>query len=142
MGQQDFAWTCSIRSLDWLLRATGLNPYSNVVTAAFEIGYPGCVDQWSGLKDTQCLVRVLESYGVDAVQEWVDWPRALEIAESTGWILNSTSWYHFVGGRGVTDWGGLWIANSAISYQGIYETINQEQWSQWDGTWQMVWLVH
>jgi hypothetical protein len=105
MEQQDFSWTCSIRSYDWLLRATGLNSYSNVITAAFELGYPGCVDQWSGLKDTQCMVRALEAYAVDAVQEWVNWPRALEIAGSTAYILNSTSWFHFVGGRGVNDSG-------------------------------------
>jgi len=141
MQQQDFEWTCSIRSLDWLLRATNLNPYSNVITAALEIGYPGCVDQWSGLKDTQCLVRVLESYGVDAVQEWVDWPRALEIAGSTAYILNSTSWYHFVGGRGVTNWGGLWVANSASGYRGIGDTIDAGQWASLPG-WQMVYLVH
>lgn len=141
MGQQDFEWTCSIRSLDWLLRATNLNPYSSVVTAAFEIGYPGCVDQWSGLKDTQCLVRALEAYGVDAIQEWVDWPRALEIASSTAFILNSTSWYHFVGGRGVTNWGGLWVANSASGYRGIYESIDAGQWASLPG-WQMVYLAH
>lgn len=139
MPQQDFEWTCSIRSLDWLLRATGLNPYSTVISAGFELGYPSCVDQWSGLKDTQCLVRALEAYGVDAVQEWVSWDRALEIASSTAYILNSTSWYHFVGGRGARN-GGLWVANSAPGYGGIWDDVDAASFARLT-PWQMVYLV-
>ena len=141
MGVQDFEWTCSIRSLDWMLRATGLNPYSNVVTAAFELGYPSCVDQWSGLKNTQCLVNALSAYGVEARQEWVAWDRAMELATTTAVIWNSTRWYHFVAGRGQLDGELIYIANSAPGYQGIFETINRAQWEQWAGSWQAVWLV-
>jgi hypothetical protein len=140
MAPQTYAWTCSICSLDWLLRATGLEPYSDRITTAFQIGYPSCVDQWSGLKDTQCLVRVIETYGVGAVQEWVDWPRALQIAGSTAYILNSTTMYHFMGGRGLADWGGLWVANSAQGYKNVWETIDAGQFAAL-APWQMVWLV-
>lgn len=141
MPPQVASWTCSICATDWLLRATGLDPWSTREKVAYELGYPSCVDEWSGLKDTQCIVRVLESFGVDAVQEWVSWSRALDIAGSTAFILNSTSWYHFVGGRGLTEWGGLWIANSAQGYRGIWETIDAAQWNSLPG-WQMVYLVH
>lgn len=141
MPPQLYGWTCSICATDWLLRATGLDPYSSREKVAYELGYPSCVDEWSGLKDTQCIVRVLESYGVEARQEWVSWPRALELANSTAYILNSTSWYHFVGGRGTAEWGGLWIANSAQGYKNIWETIDAEQWAALPG-WQMVYLVH
>jgi len=139
MSPQVYGWTCSICSLDWLLRATGLDPYSSREKVAYEIGYPSCVDEWSGLKDTQCLVRVLESFGVEARQEWVSWERAMEIANSTAFILNSTSWYHFVAGRG-TYGEQLWIANSAEGYRGIFDTISAGQWAGLPG-WQAVYLV-
>jgi hypothetical protein len=139
MAPQTFGWTCSICATDWLLRATGLDPYSSREKVALELGWD-CVDPYSGLKDTQCLVRLLEQFGVSAQQEWVSWDRALELAGSTAYILNSTSWYHFTGGRGVTDWGGLWIANSASGYRGIYDTVDESQWNSLPG-WQMVWIV-
>lgn len=141
MAPQVKGWTCSICATDWLLRATGLDPNSTREKVAVGIGYPSCVDEWSGLKDTQCLVNLLSDYGVEARQEWVSWARALELASSTAYILNSTSWYHFVGGRGVAEWGGLWVANSALGYQNIWETIDQGQWNGLPG-WQMVYLVH
>lgn len=140
MPPQVYNWTCSIASTDWLLRATGLDPYSSREKVAYELGYPSCVDEWSGLKDTGCIVRVLESFGVDAVQEWVDWPRALEIASSTAYILNSTTMYHFMAGRGVTDWGGLWVANSASGYMGVGDSVDAGQWAALS-PWQLVWLV-
>lgn len=140
MDPQVRSWTCSICSADWLIRATGLNPYSTREQVAYQIGYPSCVDEWSGLKDTQCLVRCLELYGVDAQQEWVSWGRAMELASSTAVILNSTSWYHFVGVRGTTDWNGLWLANSAMGYMGVTDTLNLTQWNALPG-WQAVYLV-
>jgi hypothetical protein len=140
MAPQVRGWTCSVCSLDWLLRATGLNPYSSREQVVGEIGYPGCIDAYSGLKDTQCLVRVLESYGVEARQEWLTYERAWDLASSTALILNSTSWYHFVAVRGPSD-AGLAIANSAEGYQGIYDTISYSQWMRWDGSWQAVYLV-
>jgi hypothetical protein len=140
MEPQQRSWTCSICAYDWLLRASGLDPWSDRIKAAYEIGYPSCVDEWSGLKDTYCLVNALEDHGVVAVQEWVDWPRAYELAGSTAAILNSTSWFHFVAVRGQTTWGGLWIANSAMGYGGIADTIDAAQWAG-KPPWQMVYLV-
>ncbi len=140
MPPQLYGWTCSICASDWLLRATGLDPYSTREKVAMELG-PSCVDPYSGLKDTQCLVRLLESFGVPAAQEWVGWDRALELAASTAVIWNSTSWYHFVGGRGLVDGDLIWIANSAEGYKGIYDSINRQQFQQWEGSWQAVYLV-
>jgi hypothetical protein len=141
MEPQQRDWTCSVCSTDWLLRASGLDPYSDRIKVAYAMGYPSCVDEWSGCKSIQCIVDVIESYGVEARQEWVDWPRALELASSTAYILNSTTMYHFMGGRGVTNWGGLWVANSAVGYRGVAETIDASQWASLT-PWQMVWLVH
>ena len=140
MPPQVRSWTCSICSTDWLLRATGLDPYSTREKVAVELGYPSCVDEYSGLKDINCIVNALSDYGVEAHAEWIDWPRALELADTTAAILNSTTWYHFVGLRGRTNWGGLWIANSAMGYQGIADTINASQWNA-KQPWQCVYLV-
>jgi len=139
MPPQLRSWTCSICATDWLIRATGLNPYSTREQVAVQIGYPSCVDEWSGLKDTQCIVNVLSDYGVEARQEWVSWERALALAGETAYILNSTSWYHFVGGRGL-DGPGLWVANSALGYQGINEHVDEADWYRLPG-WQMVYLM-
>jgi hypothetical protein len=139
MAPQVYSWTCSICATDWLLRATGLDPFSSREKVAVELGYPSCVDEWSGLKDTQCIVNLLSDYGLEARQEWVSWDRALELAGSTAFILNSTSWYHFVGGRGL-DGPGLWVANSALGYQGINEHVDESDWYRLPG-WQMVFLV-
>jgi hypothetical protein len=140
MPPQAQDWTCSICATDWVLLATWLDPTSTREQTAGEIGYPSCVNPQVGLADTQCLVRVLSSYGPQAHQEWVDWNRAVELCSSTTGVLNSTSWYHFVAIRGMTADGQLWIANSAPGYQGIYDTISPEQFSRWAGSWQIVWL--
>ena len=140
IAPQVFGWTCSICSTDWLLRATGLDPQSCREKVAYDLGYPDCVDQYSGLKNTQCIVRLLEEYGVTAKQEWVSWDSAQQLASSTAYILNSTSWYHFVGGRGVTESGDLWIANSALGYRSVYETISRSQFDSMP-PWQMVYLL-
>lgn len=143
MPPQKESWTCSVCATDWVLRATNLDPASTREETTGEIGYPGCVNPDVGLADTQCVVRVLSSYGVQAVQEWIDWARALELCRTTTGVLNSTRWYHFVAIRGTNlpadDQ--LWIANSAVGYQGIWETINRAQFEAWAGTWQAVTLV-
>jgi hypothetical protein len=140
MPPQARSWTCSICSTDWVLRASGLNPYSTREQVAYQIGYPDCVDEWSGLKDTMCLLPVFEAYGVDAVQEWVDWERLVEVASSTTGVLNGLGWYHFVGIRGFAD-GVVAIANSAEGYDGVYSTLNEQQFYAL-GPFQVVRLVH
>jgi hypothetical protein len=141
MPRQSQSWTCSICATDWTLLATGLDPNSTREKVAGEIGYPNCVNEAVGLADTRCLIRVFESYGVEARQEWVSWERAYELASTTAGVLNSTMWYHFVAIRGVQG-DAIWIANSAPGYDGIYETINRAQFQAWAGSWQAVTLVH
>lgn len=141
MAPQALNWTCSICATDWTLRATGLNPYSAREQVAVHIGYPSCVDEWTGLKSTECLVSVFSDYGVESQIEWVDWPRLLEIAGDTTGVLNGLGWYHFVGIRGLTEWGGVWLANSAVGYRGVWETLDEQQFNAL-GPFQVVRLVH
>jgi hypothetical protein len=140
MAPQVRGWTCSICSTDWVLHATGLNPDSDRILTALEIGVPSCVEPAVGLKNTQCLIDVFESYGVDAVQEWVDFDRAYEICANSTGVLNGLGFYHFVAIRGVQG-DKLWIANSAQGYRGVGEIIDRNQFdNQGLGPWQTVYL--
>jgi hypothetical protein len=141
MPPQAYSWTCSICAATWVLQATGLSPDQARESTAYELGYPSCVNPDVGLVNTQCIVGLFNNYGVEAVQEWVDWSRALELCKTTTGVLNSTRWYHFVGIRGTHN-DQLWISNSAPGYDGIWDTISRAQFEAWAGSWQIVWLVH
>ena len=141
MAPQAYDWTCSICATTWVLQATGLDPYAAREAVAYKIGYPSCVNEQVGLVNTACVERVFESYGVEAVQEWVDWPRLVEVASSTTGVLNGLGWYHVVGMRGVEQRGGIWIANSARGYQGVSDMLSEAQFDAL-GPFQVVRLVH
>jgi len=141
MARQSQEWTCSICAATWVLQATGINPDATREQVAYDLGYPTCVNPAVGLADTNCMVDLFESYGLDATREWVNWDRALEICAQTTGVLNSTRWYHFVAIRGVRN-GNLWVANSAPGYQGIWDEVTPAQFQAWAGSWQTVWLAH
>jgi len=136
MAPQSYDWTCSICATDWVLRATGLDPWSTREATAYEIGYPDCVNPAIGLANSQCVVEALSQYGPQAHQEWVSWERAYQLCEETTGVLNSTAWYHFVGIRGVRG-GNLWVANSAPGYRGIYDDVSRAQFNSLP-PWQVV----
>ena len=137
---QSRGWTCSACSIDWVFHSTGLNPESNREWVVGQLGYPDCINENVGLRDTACAVDLLSEYA-PTNQEWVGWDRAWELCSYTTGLLNSTTWQHFVAIRG-TQGGALWVANSAIGWMGIGETIDRGQFERWSGSWQIVWLVH
>jgi hypothetical protein len=140
MDPQQRGWTCSVCSVDWTLRATGLDPDSDRIKAALNVGYPECVNAAVGLSDTQCVVDVLGSYGPEAVQAWVDFDQAYDICANTAGVINGLGMYHFMAIRGVSN-GLLWVANSALGYRGVSETISRDQFNNWGlGPWQVVYL--
>jgi len=140
MAPQVYSWTCSIAATTWVLQATGLDPTAARESVAYEIGYPDCVNPDVGLEDTACVERVFQNYGVGAYTLWPGWDQAVELIRSTTGLLNSTRWYHFVGIRGLTDDGQIWVANSASGYQGIYSTVSRGQWEAWAGSWKVTLL--
>lgn len=129
MAPQSKSWTCSICAVDWTLRATGIDPYSTREKVTGELIYPTWVDEYSGLKDSQRIVDVFASFGVECALEWIDFDRAHEICSETAGLLNGVGWFHFVGIRGVTGNGTLWIANSAKGYRGVGEALNRQQFN-------------
>lgn len=133
-------WTCSACSVDWVARATALDPTSTREKVVGEMGYPGCIDEAMGLKDVRCAHRVMEGWGVQVGFQWVDWPMAYSLCESTTGILNSKTWYHYVAVRGVRN-GNLWVANSAPGWKGIWDDITPGQFNAWAGSWNLSWIV-
>jgi len=140
MDPQLRGWTCSACSLDWVLLATNLDPHSTREKVVGEIGYPNCINEEYGLLNTNCLVRVLESHGVEAKQQWLDFDTAYALAGETTGVLNSTQWYHFVAIRGQQG-DTIWIANSSRGYRQVDENISRAQWNAWAGSWQAVTIV-
>jgi len=140
MAPQAYSWTCSICASNWVLQATGISPDLSREQTAYDLGYPTCVNPSVGLADTQCMVNMFDRYGFDARREWLDFDRAYALCAETTGCLNSTRWYHFVAIRGVSG-DRIWIANSALGYKNIYDTISRSQWDAWAGSWQCVWLV-
>jgi len=141
MPRQSLSWTCSACAIDWVALATALDPTSNREKVVGELGYPACINAQHGLLDALCAVRYMERWGVGVEREWVDWPRALELCQTTTGLLNSLRWQHFVAIRGVTEDGDLWVANSAPGWQFIWDRITRLQFEQWAGSWQAVFLV-
>jgi hypothetical protein len=140
MAPQVYDWTCSVAATTWVLQATGLNPTAAREQVAYQLGYPNCVNSAYGLMNTACVEDVFATYGVDSWTSWPSWDQMVAFARQTTGLVNSTTWYHFVGLRGLTGDGRLWIANSAEGYRGIYSTISRAQWDAWAGSWKVVLL--
>ena len=142
---QLYDWTCSACSLDWLKRATGLvttdDIYGSRETTVYEIGYPNNINPQYGLMDAggSALMAVLESYGRESSQSWLDFDTTYELATSTPGMMSGAAYYHWVGIRGVQG-SNLWIANSAPGYKGVYDVLSPYDFNRLGG-FSVVWLV-
>ena len=140
-----YDWTCSACSLDWLKRATGLvvtdDIYGSRETTVYEIGYTDNINPTYGLMDASgaALQAVLEEYGRESSQSWLDFDTVYELAQSTTGMMSGAKWYHWVGLRGVQG-SNLWVANSAPGYKGVYDTLSRDDFLRLGG-FSVVWLV-
>jgi hypothetical protein len=141
MPLQLLSWDCSACALDWVLRATGLDPESTPNKGTAEIGYPQNINSTYGLMDGSGLQirRVLRDYGQDTLQSWLDFDSVYNLALQTTGQMSGGAWYHWVGIRGVAG-PNLWIANSAPGYKGIYNTLSRADFNRLGG-FSVVWLV-
>jgi hypothetical protein len=145
--RQQYNWTCSACSLDWVKRATQLVSPSDIYASrqqtVAEIGYPGNINETYGLMDGSGaqLQRVLgETYGVPSSQGWLSFDQAYAIYATTAGCMSGGAWYHWVGVRG-TSGGDLWVANSAPGYQGVYDILSRDDFNRL-GPMSCVWLDH
>jgi hypothetical protein len=144
MPRQTASWTCSACSLAWVERSIHVNGAADEWSAVEEIGSPENINPTYGLMNGSGveLQRVLlESYGVPSSQGWLNFDQAYAIYSTTAGCMSGGNWYHWVGVRGVDGYGNLWIANSAPSYQGIYDTLSRDDFNRL-GPFSCVWLEH
>ncbi len=130
-----------------MLRATNLNAGASESSEIAEIG-PGSycgggahITPSLGLCDGSGarLQAVLEGYGQETSQSWIDFDTTYDLAQGTTGMMSGAAFYHWVAIRGVRG-DKLWIANSAPGYQGIWDELSRADWNRLGG-WSVVWLV-
>lgn len=141
MEPQIYDWTCAACSLDWVLRASRIDPNSNRVQVTHQIGYPHNINPQYGLMDANgsALQNVLDSYGQPSEQSWLDFDTVYSLATHTTGLMSGAHWYHWVALRGVQG-SNIWVANSAPGYKGIYDTLSRYDFDRLGG-FSVVWLV-
>lgn len=133
MAAQAYDWTCSICSVTWVLQSTGrayngLNVYDARYDVGIRMGYPNCVNPTYGCMSTDCVLDVLESYGLKVENKHVTFDQAYTIcAEHTG-TINPQGMYHFMAIRGING-PNIWVANSAPGYRGVWDILTREQFN-------------
>lgn len=140
MPAQIASWTCSACALDWVLRATGLDPASTRDQAVLKIGYRENINETYGLMDAsgRALQDVYASYGQPSDAAWLDFDTVYQLAQHTTGQISGGAWYHWVALRGVQG-PHIWIANSAPGYQGVGDTLSRSDWDRL-GPFSCVWL--
>ena len=115
--------------------------YASRESTTYEIGYPSNINSTYGLMDSSgsALRAVLESYGQETSQSWLDFDTTYELVQGTPGMMSGAAWYHWVGIRGV-DAGCIWVANSAPGYKGIYDHVSRDDFNRLGG-FSVVWLV-
>lgn len=147
MVPQVYSWTCSICSLDWLLKSSGLDAgcgdvYTDRYDVGMHVGYPDNVNAQVGLMDASgsALRAVLDDYGQPSSQGWLDFDSVYALAQETVGIMSGANWYHWVGIRGTTG-NALAVANSAPGYKGIWDVLTREDFNRLGG-FSVVWLSY
>ena len=135
MQPQVYGWTCSACSLDWVLRATGLDPYSNREDVVYDIGYTENINPQYGLMDHTGseLRRVLADYGQESEHGYLDFDTVWERVATTTGMMSGAAWYHWVALRGQAGPNAIAVANSAPGYKGIYDTLSRADFARLGG---------
>lgn len=143
MPPQFYGWTCSSCSLDWVIRASYLEPDYNRIRAVHEIGYPEQINPQVGLTNAngpgQALIDVYASYGQRAEQAYLSFDEVYQLAQQTTGQMSGANWYHWVALRGVVG-ADIWIANSAPGYKGIFDRLSRYDFDRLGG-FSVVWLT-
>lgn len=133
---QLYSWTCSACAVDWLLRALGSgfdqrDVYNSREYTVDAIGMPENINPTYGLMNGSGveLQRVLqEQSGIESYQGWLDFDSAYYLYSQAPGMMSGGNWYHWVGVRGVRG-DALYVANSALGYKNVYDTVNRSQFN-------------
>jgi hypothetical protein len=138
-------WSCSACALEWTMRSTGLitpsDIYASRESVVYEIGYPENINSTYGLMnaDGSALQAVLDNYGQESAQSWLDFDTVYDLAQGTTGMLSGAAWYHWVALRGVQG-DTIWIANSAPGYKSVWSNLSRSDWDRLGG-FSVVWLT-
>lgn len=124
MPPQQYEWTCSVCSIDWVLGATGVAPNLGRDECAEIVGMPECVNSTYGLMSAQCAVDTFASFDLASRQAWVSFDQAYAVARITTGLINPVGMYHYMAIRGTQD-DLLWVANSASGYMGVTDFLDR-----------------
>jgi hypothetical protein len=137
MEPQVYSWTCSVCSLDWVLKSAGIDarPHLTVYESRYEtglqVGYPDNVNATYGLMDAtgSALQAVLREYEQESTSARLGFDDVYAAAQDTTGMMSGAAWYHWVALRGVSG-DALWIANSAPGYKGIHDLLSRADWNR------------
>lgn len=129
---QYYGWTCSVCALDWVLKATGIDPrpdlsvYESRFETGHQVGYPENVNPAYGLMDASgaALQAVLRDYDQESTSAYLDFDTVYDAAQVGTGMMSGAAWYHWVGLRGVSG-DALWISNSAPGYKGVHDILTR-----------------
>ena len=139
-------WSCSVQSVQWLLRSLGRNPGDAWLEQQI-VGplYPGSiVTREHGLMDSSgktLAAWVQEQYGdemglkVEARQN-VTWQQITALAGTQPIMAGGRTYNHWVGVRGYRD-GKLQLANPAPGYKGVGNELDEDEWDAL-GSWSLI----
>jgi hypothetical protein len=143
---QDYPWDCSACSTAWATRTVGFSLTEQDMIAALG---PGRISPTYGLLDASGagLVECLGELGITAYNNpqssWED------VMDAAGWqpmVIGGRAWCHWVAVRMGTDAVGrpelstLALMNPASGYQGVYQTLNPDQFASL-GPFSAVWFA-
>jgi len=74
------------------------------------------------------MLNAFRHYGLNPVQEWVNFDQAYSIMEKYTGTINPKGMYHFMACRGVSG-DLLWVANSAPGYMGVGDYLSRSQFN-------------
>jgi hypothetical protein len=123
MATQWYNWTCSVCSVTWALNAMGLTHLSREEVGV-TMGYPNCVNETYGCMSSDCVAGTFAAYGYNTRRAYCTFDNAFAIMSQTTGTINPQGMYHFMGIRGVRG-GGLWVANSAPGYRGVWDDLSR-----------------
>lgn len=131
MEPQYYNWTCSVCSITWVLNSIGIGATREEV--GLTLGYPDCVNETYGLMSSDCMIECFRKYSLYAREVWVSFDEAYSICEKYTGCISPQGMYHWMAIRGVMNYG-LWLANSAPGYKGVWDYLSRELFNTYSPT--------
>ena len=139
MPQQQVDYDCSAAATAWFGRSIGWQ--WTELNVLWEFSKAGIISPAWGLLDATGagIVSWLALQPLQATNGPVDWPRLVTMAGGGPLIMGGAKFDHWIGIRELLNDQVVSIANSAVGWMGVYNTMNQSQFDNL-GPFNGVWL--